>query len=313
MTPTTALILQVAVFGAVFVAALAAAQSISGMLAVRRRLGQQTTLVQSEQLIRDERVRNPVLAWVGSALLTKDSDRAALRSDLTQAGFEHPAAPTIYVAIRFSLAIALPMLFIVYNALTPTPATGLARVLMPVLLSGAGLFAPRMFINARAKSRREAVEHQFPDALDLMVVCVEAGLGLDAAFVRVGQETRQSHPEISRELGRLSEELAAGRPRAEALRRMADRLNVETIRAFVALLIQTEALGVSAAQSLRTYSVEMRETRFVRAEEKALRIPVLMTIPLVACFMPVVVVALLLPTTIDIIRTLLPAMQGIGR
>src|SRR4029450_9617473 len=97
---------------------------------------------------------------------------------------------------------------------------------------------------------------------------------------------------------------------AEALRAMSSRLNVNTVKAFVALVIQTETLGVSIAQSLRTYSSEMRETRFLKAEEKAMRIPVLMTVPLVVCFMPVIVVALLLPPLIDVARTLMPQLAG---
>jgi tight adherence protein C len=95
------------------------------------------------------------------------------------------------------------------------------------------------------------------------------------------------------------------------MRNLADRLDIDSVRAFVALLIQTEALGVSAAQSLRTYSAEMRETRYMKAEEKAMRVPVLMTIPLVSCFLPVVIIALMLPTVIDIVRTVLPAMMHV--
>ena len=143
-----------------------------------------------------------------------------------------------------------------------------------------------------------------------MVVCVEAGLGLEAAFVRVAAEVKESHPRIAEEFGRLSDELSAGRGRAEALRALADRLNVDSIRSFVALLIQTDLLGVSIGQSLRTYSAEMRESRFMKAEEKAMRIPVLMTLPIVACFMPVIIVALLLPPAIDVVRTLIPALSA---
>ena len=106
----------------------------------------------------------------------------------------------------------------------------------------------------------------------------------------------------------MSAELTAGRGRSEALRAMAERVNVDSIKSFVALLIQTDALGVSIAQSLRTYSSEMRQSRFLKAEEKAMRIPVLLTVPLVACLMPVIIVALLLPPIIDLMRTLGPAL-----
>jgi tight adherence protein C len=247
---------------------------------------------------------------VEGAFLASADERAKLRGDLAQAGFEHPSAPSAYVVIRFSMAIVLPMLFILVRFVLGAGESGPTTVLAPLVLSGASLVAPRIFISRRAKARRTNIEHQFPDALDLMVVCVEAGLGLDAAFIRVGEETARSHPQISHEFDLLSRELSAGRGRSEALRSMADRLDVESIKAFVALLVQTEALGVSVAQGLRTYSAEMRETRFLNAEEKAMRIPVLMTIPLVAFLMPVIVVALLLPSAIDMVRTLLPALKG---
>ncbi|MBN9590180.1 MAG: hypothetical protein BGN85_11395 [Alphaproteobacteria bacterium 64-11] len=143
-----------------------------------------------------------------------------------------------------------------------------------------------------------------------MVVCIEAGLGMDAAFVRVGQVMTRSHPAISRELTRLSEELAAGKGRAEAMRAMATRAGTSGIRSFVALIIQSEMLGASVAQTLRTYAAEMRQNRFLAAERRAMRIPVLMTLPLVACILPVIVTALLLPVIIDVIRHLLPALAG---
>ena len=118
------------------------------------------------------------------------------------------------------------------------------------------------------------------------------------------------HPRIAEEFGRLVAELSAGRSRADALRAMADRTDVDQIRSFVGLLIQTESLGVSIGQTLRTYSVEMREHRFLKAEEKALRIPVLMTVPLIACILPVIVITALLPAIIDLIRNILPALRG---
>ena len=143
-----------------------------------------------------------------------------------------------------------------------------------------------------------------------MVVCVEAGLSLNAAFVRVGQEMKESHPRIAEEFAHVSEELRAGRGLAETLRAMGDRSDVSGVKSFAALVIQTESLGVSIAQTLRTYSIEMRETRFFKAEEKAMRIPVLMTIPLVMCILPVVVAAVMLPASIDVIRNVIPALLG---
>lgn len=289
-------------------------RAVSAQLAVRRRLGREEAgAPQAEgSVLKVNKVSNPFLLWVQSATAgggqVKETQK--LRKDLSLAGFDQPSAPIWYVILRFSLAIGLPMALIGGLALAGRPLTGLGAFMFPLVLCGLGLIAPKALLDNRINSRREQLEHEFPDALDLMVVCVEAGLGLEAAFIRVAIEVKESHPRIAQEFGRMSDELSAGRGRAEALRALADRVNVDSIRSFVALLIQTDLLGVSIAQSLRTYSAEMRESRFMKAEEKAMRIPVLMTMPIVACFMPVIIVALLLPPAIDVIRVLVPALSG---
>lgn len=165
-------------------------------------------------------------------------------------------------------------------------------------------------VDNRSGGRRTQLEQEFPDSLDLMVVCVEAGLGLEAAFIRVADDVKESHPRIAEEFNRMSEELRAGQSRADALRNLANRADVDAVKSFVALLIQTDSLGTSIGQTLKTYAAEMREHRFLKAEEKAMRVPVLMTIPLVACILPVIVTALMLPPIIDVMRTMLPALKG---
>src|SRR6185503_4737069 len=137
----------------------------------------------------------------------------------------------------------------------------------------------------------------FPDALDLMLVCVEAGLGLEAAFSRVGMEITTSHPRLAEQFGAVVLELRAGRSHEDALRRMADRAGADEIRAFATLLVQSTKLGSSIAQTLRVYSSEMRERRRMRAEEKAHRLPVLISV-------------LMLPAAIRVVRAILPALQG---
>jgi tight adherence protein C len=301
--------LQFVAFAMVALVVLVLFRAAERRIAIHRRLMDQETISSTAAIVRDEQVKSPVLQGVAAAFLTDPQDRSKLRADLIQAGFRSPAAPVWYVIIRFSIAIGAPVVILLVNGLMQR-GSGLNVILMALGASALGLVGPRMYINGRAKARRMRIEHQFPDALDLIMVCVEAGLGLESAFLRVGRETQESHPEISREFDTLADELSAGRTRTDALRAMGDRLDVESIKAFVALLVQTEALGVSIAQGLRTYSAEMRETRLLRAEEKALRIPVLMTVPLVACFMPVMIVALLLPAAIDLVRTLLPTLRG---
>ena len=173
-----------------------------------------------------------------------------------------------------------------------------------------GLYGPSLFIRAKADRRQREILNGFPDALDLMLVCVEAGLGLEAAFSRVGMEITTSHPLLAEQYGAVVLELRAGRSRDDALRRMADRAGVDEIRAFSTLLIQSTKLGSSIAQTLRIYSAEMREKRRMRAEEKAHRLPVLLSVPLVACMLPVMIGVLMLPAVIRVMRTLMPALAG---
>jgi len=175
-----------------------------------------------------------------------------------------------------------------------------------------GLYLPSLFIRARADRRQQALVNAFPDALDLMLVCVEAGLGLEAAFSRVGMEMTTSHPLLSEQFGAVVLELRAGRSHEDALRRMADRAGADDIRAFATLLVQSTKLGSSIAQTLRTYSAEMREKRRLRAEEKAHRLPVLISIPLVVCMLPTMIGLLMLPAAIRVARAVLPALHGGG-
>jgi tight adherence protein C len=179
-----------------------------------------------------------------------------------------------------------------------------------VVAAAMGLYLPNIFVRARADRRRRDIINGFPDALDLMLVCVEAGLGLEAAFARVGMEMTTSHPRLAEQFGAVVLELRAGRSHDEALRRMADRSGADDIRAFATLLIQSTKLGSSIAQTLRIYSSDMREKRRMRAEEKAHRLPVLISIPLVACMLPTMIGVLMLPAVIRVVRAILPALHG---
>ena len=314
MSSALSLFFQIMTFLFVVAITFAVEGIVGQVLTVRRRLGQVTTIGAAgleSPLLRKVSFRNSFLNWVQSSSSIADPKaRLKLARDLALAGIEHPAAPVWYVIVRFSLAIGLPFAFIFTQRLISTPTQGFGAIFWPLVLCGVGLLLPRSLLDRRVERRRAQLEREFPDALDLMVVCVEAGLGLEAAFIRVGQEMRQSHPRIAEEFARVSDQLRAGRSQSEALRGMAERSNASGVKSFAALLIQTEQIGASIAQSLRTYSHEMRETRMLRAEEKALRIPVMMTVPLVCFILPVIVVALMLPAFIDIIRVLIPALTG---
>ncbi len=245
-----------------------------------------------------------------SGLSLIDTKDHVLRQKLIAAGYKEPAAPRVYTLIRLMMVIGLPLFVFVMMKLTGS-SPSLMRLYFTLMIAAVlGLYAPSLFIKAKADRRQQALINAFPDALDLMLVCVEAGLGLEAAFARVGQEMTTSHPLLAELLGTVVLELRAGRSREDALRRMADRAGADEIRAFATLLIQSTLLGSSIAQTLRVYASEMRERRRMRAEEKAHRLPVLLSIPLVACMLPVMIGVLMLPAAIRVVRTLIPALQG---
>jgi tight adherence protein C len=237
-----------------------------------------------------------------------DTKDATLRSRLVAAGYSQEHAPRVYSLVRLITVIGLPVAAIGFMwasgsspSLTKIYLTGMIAALL-------GLYLPSVWIRAKADRRQRDIINGFPDALDLMLVCVEAGLGLEAAFSRVGMEMTRSHPLLAEQLGSVVLELRAGRSQEDALRRMADRAGTDEIRAFTTLLIQSNKLGSSIAQTLRIYASEMRERRRMRAEEKAHRLPVLLSIPLVCCMLPVMIGVLMLPAVIRTIRTVLPAI-----
>jgi tight adherence protein C len=243
---------------------------------------------------------------MGISLADSNNDR--LRQRLIAAGYTSPEAPRLFTFCRLVLTFALPALLVLLSINRPEPPSAIKLYVMASLVAVMGLYLPNMFISAKAARRQEAIINGFPDALDLMLVCVEAGLGLEAAMDRVGRELAISHPLVSAVLGKVVLELRAGRSRQDALRRMADDVDVDEIRSFATLLIQSDQLGSSVGQTLRVYAAEMREKRRMRAEEKAHRLPVLLSVPLVACMLPVMIGVLMLSAVVRVVRDVLPAM-----
>ena len=237
-----------------------------------------------------------------------DTKDVTLRARLVAAGYTQESAPRIYSLVRLITVIGFPI-----GAIGFLWASGSSPSLTKIYIVGMiaallGLYLPSLWIRARADRRQQQIINGFPDALDLMLVCVEAGLGLEAAFSRVGMEMTRSHPLLAEQLGAVVLELRAGRSQEDALRRMADRAGTDEIRAFATLLIQSNKLGSSIAQTLRIYASEMREKRRMRAEEKAHRLPVLLSVPLVTCMLPVMIGVLMLPAVIRTLRIIIPAI-----
>jgi tight adherence protein C len=264
--------------------------------------------------LRNERIESAWLKLVNSieakGLSLADTKDASLRHQLIAAGFSATYAPRVYTLIRLVLVVALPVLVLALFWLTAASPSMVKLYFSLVIAAALGLYIPSLLVRIRADRRQQAIVNAFPDALDLMLVCVEAGLGLEAAFSRVGMEMTTSHPLLSEQFGAVVLELRAGRSHEDALRRMADRAGTDDIRAFGTLLIQSTKLGSSISQTLRVYASEMREKRRLRAEEKAHRLPVLISIPLVACMLPTMIGILMLPAAIRVVRAVLPALHG---
>ena len=273
--------------------------------------GEQNTTIGS---LRSDRVESAWLKLVDrvekAGLSLVDTRDKAVRQLLVAAGYTAPHAPRVYTLVRLVGVIALPAL-VLLNFWLAGSSPSITKLYFSLVVAAAlGLYVPTLFVRAKADRRRQEIINDFPDALDLMLICVEAGLGLEAAFARVGMEMTESHPRIAEQFGSVVLELRAGRSREDALRRMADRAGADEIRAFATLLIQSTKLGSSIAQTLRVYASEMRERRRMRAEEKAHRLPVLLSIPLVACMLPVMIGVLMLPASIRVFRAILPALSG---
>ena len=311
------LALLLLLFGFVAFGAFVAVQSSIARQDTRRRLletGPGTSGHASVSSLRTDRVQSAWVTLINSieqrGLNLGDTKDAKLRQQLTAAGFAQPYAPRAYTLIRLVLVILLPTLALLSFWLSGASPSIFKLYFVLVASAAAGLYVPNIVVRVRAARRQRELVNGFPDALDLMLVCVEAGLGLEAAMARVGMEMTQSHPLLAEQFGAVVLELRAGRSHADALRRMADRAAADDIRAFATLLVQSTKLGSSIAQTLRTYSSEMREKRKLRAEEKAHRLPVLISIPLVACMLPTMIGILMLPAAIRVIRQVMPALSG---
>jgi len=229
---------------------------------------------------------------------------------LTQAGYRSATAGRVYGWIR----IAAPLLFAA-AVFAGGKAVGMPdKTLLLLAVAGAavGLFLPSAFLRSRARKRQEAITDALPDALDLLTVCVEAGLGINSAFLRISEEFRLSSPTLSEEFDVVNREMVAGKPRMEALRALADRTGVEDVKSLVAMLIQTERLGTSLAQSLRVHSDSLRVRRRQRAEEAAAKTTIKLVFPLVFLLFPSLFIVILGPGALQILHVLLPSMSAGG-
>ena len=244
---------------------------------------------------------------IGEKAPKSPKEMGSLRLRLVQAGYRRDEALTIFFGMRVLFALGLFFLF----------STSLVFERPNLLLAlgglGVGYILPGMLLARMAKRRAHRIRLSLADALDLLVVSVEAGLGLDQALTRVGQELAFAYPELSDELKLINLELRAGKPRAEALRNLADRTGVDDLSALVTMLIQTDKFGTSVAQSLRVYSETLRTKRRQRAEEAAAKTGVKMVFPLVLFIFPSIWVVTIGPAAIKFVTVLFPMVEGTSK
>ncbi len=288
-------------FGTALVAAAAFLLMPSRANAIDRRLDELSLAPAEEQKPRFQSVIG-MLKRIGERAPKSTKEMGNLRLRLVQAGFRRDEALTIFFGIRVAFALGLFSLF---------ASSILARPNIALALGGLGLgyILPGMALARLAKRRSHRIRLSLADMLDLLVVSVEAGLGLDQAMQRVGQELAFADPELSDELRLINLELRAGKPRSEALRNLADRTGVDDLSSLVTMLIQTDKFGTSVAQSLRVYSETLRTKRRQRAEEAAAKTGVKMVFPLVTCIFPAIWVITIGPAAIKFVTVLFPMVE----
>ena len=311
-----ATLVLVAIFAAVFLVVLGVVAMGGQRGSVKRRLAGQAAPAEQSASLRNADNDSAWFSFIKSIESkvgpNSEEERSRIRDKLIQAGFMSARAVTIFYAIRIPFAVLLPVGFLLLAPSLFEPMPLPKMMLIAAICGLIGLYLPNYWLAKKRQSRQTKIGYGFPDALDMLVVCTEAGLGLDAAFQRVGSQIARAHPELAEQIAWVSLEMRAGKSRQDALRNMSKRIGLPEIQSFVVLLIQSDALGASIARTLRVNSEEMRVKRMMKAEEKAYALPVKLSVPLVMFILPSMITVVLLPGIIAIVRNLLPALAGGG-
>jgi len=236
--------------------------------------------------------------------MPQQAEHSKVRGLLFKAGYRHATAVHNYYALRAVLGLVVPLGIGLAFPLISRSTSPDVVILITCILIAIGFYGPVLWVTRQIQRRRAAVRDGFPDALDVLVVCVESGLGLDAALDRVGQEIGRAHPVIAEELQFSGLELRAGKGRMDVLQDFAKRVGVDDVSAFVAVLRQSDRYGTSTAEAIRVYSAEMRSKRLMRAEEKANKLPVKMALGAILFTLPPVFIVLISPAMVAVFRML---------
>ena len=241
---------------------------------------------------------DPFLSRLSKAMPRSPKDMGRLRRRLATAGIYRLQSAVIYSLAELVLPVTL-------GALTYLLVRGTEGVLLAVAAAALGYAAPGLWLQRRTTLRQKAIRHGLPDALDLFIVCMEAGCSLDQAIVKASDELEITHPELTKELRLITTEIRAGKPRLEVFKNFAKRTGVDDVRSLVAMLVQTDRFGTSIAQALRTHANVSRTKRRQLAEERAGKIGVKLVFPLVLCLFPAVYAVCMGPVVVRIYRSFL--------
>jgi len=297
----TLLIVLAFAFASLLVTAAAMALAPGGVGAIERRLGEVTGAPEKPIEV-DRGYEEAIVAALkrmGAVAPKSVSEMGKLQQKLVYAGYRSREALVVFFGIR--LAVAVAFFFVL-----ATPVLFKPNVTIALAGCAVGYILPGMVLGRLAKKRQHRIRLGLPDVLDLLVVSVEAGLGLDQAIQRVGEELAFAHPDLADELRLINLELRAGKGRSEALRNLAERTGVDDISSLVAMLVQTDKFGTSVAQSLRVHSDTVRTKRRQRAEEAAAKTGVKMVFPLVFCIFPAIWVVTIGPAAIKFVQVIVP-------
>jgi tight adherence protein C len=242
--------------------------------------------------------------WLHRLLMPTGERRSRTRDKMVRAGYRSPHAPMIFYTVRFVLTLLVPFILSLTLPILLRNLSYNTIVLMTAMSATVGFLLPSAWIDRRIEQRQEQIRNGFPDALDMLLVCVEAGLGLDAALQRMSLEIGKAHPIIEEEFAAAGAEVRAGKGRTQSLRDLAHRVAVDEVSSFVTILSHAERFGSSVADSLRVYAAEMRAKRLVRAEEKANQLPVKLSLAVGFCTVPAMIIIIMAPAIVTVTRGL---------
>jgi tight adherence protein C len=251
-----------------------------------------------------------LLQPLGSLLPVSPQDAASIKRELTAAGIRSNSAATALYGSKILLAAVFLLAGVFFRDHMPSP---LLRILGPVGCAGMGYSAPSFILGRMVARRREKIRFSLPDVLDLLVVCSEAGCGLDQSIVNVSRELKTVHPPVADELALVNMEIMAGKSRSEALRNFGRRTGEEEVKKLVAILVQTDRFGTSVAEALRTQSDFLRIRRRQEAEERAGKVGVKLVFPIFFFCLPSLLVVTAGPGMLQLFHNLFPAMNGMGQ